>query len=275
MKRILGGFGLLAGASYPFRVIKIFWQNSHLWQYLIIPIILNIILAITIYAWSLYWGWQLVQATFNYLSQWLNPILINLPPWLTVLNYLIISLGFLVQILLIVILLVITGFIFVQFGVLLGSPWYGKLSEKLEQIKTGNIEIIEVGIIRDIWRAILFELKKFILFILVGSICFLLKFLPIIGTFLATIGWITITATLIGIDFLDAPLERRRFSFRRKLAIILTSLPASAGFSLVCLGLISIPLVNLITIPFCVASGTIFFCDRILPRLNNDNLKNV
>ncbi len=39
--------------------------------------------------------------------------------------------------------------------------------------------------------------------------------------------------------------------------------------------LISLPLLNLITIPLCVASGTLFFCDRvltgILPQLNESS----
>ena len=45
--------------------------------------------------------------------------------------------------------------------------------------------------------------------------------------------------------------------------MIRRSLPASAGFGLACLGLVSIPFVNLLSIPLCVAAGTLFFCDRI------------
>jgi CysZ protein len=269
MKQILSGFGLITGASYPFRVLQVFLQNSYLWGYLITPILLNLILGITIYASSLFLGWQLVQKWLLSLSNWLDNLLINSPSWLGILDYLVIALDFLVHLLLIVGLLVITGFLLVQFGVLLGAFWYGQLSEQLEKLKTGKVETIEMGIIRDINRAIFFEIKKLILIIIGGVICLLLNFLPLVGTLFATIGGIIVTATLICIDFLDSPLERRRFSFRKKLSLILTSLPASAGFSLVCLGLISIPLLNLLTIPLCVASGTLFFCDRILPELSD------
>ena len=54
---------------------------------------------------------------------------------------------------------------------------------------------------------------------------------------------------------------------RARLGLIRRSLPASAGFGLVCLGLISIPLVNLLAIPLCVTAGTLFFCDQIWPDL--------
>ncbi len=166
----------------------------------------------------------------------------------------------------IIVLFIVTGFLLTQVGVVLGAPWYGQLSEQLEKVRTGQLQIVEVGIIRDICRAILFELKKLTLIIGVGIPLLLLNFLPGIGTAISTVGGVILTGTIVCLDFLDGPLERRRLNFRDKLGIIWGSLPASAGFSLVCLGLISIPLLNLVTIPLCVASGTLFFCDRILPK---------
>ena len=62
------------------------------------------------------------------------------------------------------------------------------------------------------------------------------------------------------------PLERRRLRFRDKLKIALGGLPATATFSLVSLFLVSIPFVNLLAVPICVAAGTLLFCDRIYPR---------
>jgi CysZ protein len=165
-------------------------------------------------------------------------------------------------------LLILTGFVLTQFGVLLGSPWYGQLSEQLENIRTGKTETIAVGFSKELARAILYELKKLVLIGGGGLFLLLFNFLPGIGTLGTTIGWLVLTAAIVCLDFLDAPLERRRLSFRSKLGIVFRSLPASGSFSLVCLGLISIPLLNLFTIPLCVASGTLFVCDRILPRLS-------
>lgn len=95
----------------------------------------------------------------------------------------------------------------------------------------------------------------------------LLGFVPGLAPLLATFGGLLIPATLVCLDFFDAPLERRRLRFREKVAIVFRALPASASFALLCLLLVSIPLLNLLTIPICVAAGTLFVCDRILPKL--------
>ncbi len=266
MRQALGGFGLLAGTTYPFRALAVFRRKPYLWRYTIIPILLNFVLGIFLYGGLLFFGWQTIQNLTISLSNWLDDLIAYLPAWLGVLEYLIIGLGFLLRLLLAVVLLLLSGFLLTQFGVLLGAPWYGQLSEQLEEICTGQLHSIEVGIVRDLWRAVLFELKKLVLAAIAGVVLLLLNLVPGIGTIASMAGGLTLTATIVCLDFLDPPLERRRLRFREKLAIVFRSLPASASFSLVCLGLISIPFLNLLTIPLCVASGTLFFCDRVLPK---------
>jgi CysZ protein len=236
-----------------------------------VPILVNFVVGVVLYVGLLFFGWESVEGLLINLSNWLETLIAKLPAWLSFLEYLIIGLGFLLHFLLVVGLLLVVGFLLVQFGVLLGAPWYGKLSEQLEKLRTSQLQIVEVGIVRDISRAILFELKKLVLIAGIGLPLLLLNFAPGIGTVVAAVGGITLAAMIVGIDFLDAPLERRRLHFREKLGIVVRSLPASASFSLVCLGLVSIPLLNLFTIPLCVASGTLFFCDRIYPHLPNSS----
>ena len=175
------------------------------------------------------------------------------------------------RLLLVLLLLLVTGFIFLQFGVLLGSPWYGKLSEELELLKLGKLPPMEASLgrtVQDVGRAILYELKKLVLLISIGLPLLLFNFLPGIGTAIASIGYLTLTATIVCLDFFDSALERRRLGFRQKLGVVLKSLPASAAFGLVCLALVSVPLINLLAIPVCVTAGTLFFCDRIQPWLD-------
>ncbi|MGK7936612.1 MAG: EI24 domain-containing protein [Xenococcaceae cyanobacterium] len=266
MVRILSGFGLITGATYPFRALVTFVRNPRLWQYIAIPILVNLVVAIALYSGLLLFGFHIVEDVTFDVSRWLDNIIANLPAWLGFLDYATVGLSFLLRLLLILFLLVATGFLLTQFGVLLGAPWYGQLSEQLEKVCTGKVEIVEVSIFRDIGRAILFELKKLVLIAVVGIPLFLLNFIVGIGTLGSTIGSLTLTVTIVCLDFLDSPLERRRLPFRQKLGLVFRSLPASASFGVVCLGLISIPLLNLFTIPICVASGTLFFCDRILSK---------
>lgn len=267
MRKALGGFGLVAGATYPFRVLAVFRRTPRLWGYVTIPILVNLVVGVALYVGLLFFGWDGVTALTVRLSNWLDSLITNLPAWLGFLEYLIIGVGFLLHFLLVVVLLLLIGFLLVQFGVLVGAPWYGKLSEQLEEIRMGQLQVVEVGMVRDISRALLFELKKLMLAVGVGLLLLLLNLVPGIGTLAAAAGGIAFAALIVCLDFLDAPLERRRLKFREKLGLVLGCLPASASFSLVCLGLVSIPLLNLLTIPLCVASGTLFFCDRIYPKL--------
>jgi CysZ protein len=267
MRHICSGFGLFSGATYPFRALAVFWRQPRLWSYIIVPILLNAILGILLYAGLFVYSGQAIQAAIASLTHWLDTLIANLPTWLGFLDYILLGLGLVLRFLVSLLLFIVTGFLLAQFGVLLGAPWYGQLSEQLEKIRTGYLYKAEVSIFRDLWRAILFELKKLILLVTVGLPLLALNVIPGLGTTLSTMGGITLTATLACLDFLDAPLERRRLSFRQKLGIVFRTLPASASFSLVCLALISVPLLNLVTIPLCVAAGTLFVCDRILPNI--------
>ena len=262
----LSGWGFLTGLGYPLRTFKLLRQTPQLLTYIIIPLVINIILG-----GLLYWQfWNLGNISVDILrfygQQWLDQITQQIPQLIPYLLPLLKGLFWLIIWLWRFTLLIFTGFLLSQVGGLLGSPWYGQLSEKLEKKLLGKLSIQEVGILQDIQRAIAFELKKLVILIGVGVICFGLNFLPGIGTVMATAIGISGTATLTCLDFFDPPLERRRLRFRQKLAMIAQCLPGSAGFGLASLLWISIPIVNLVTIPLCVTAGTLFFCEEIHPR---------
>ena len=261
MVQKLAKIRLLRGGTYPFQVITLFWRTPKLLHYLIMPIVVNFVLGIIFYSALTLFGWQQMGDLINSLSLWLEGFTQNLPNWLGFLTAIVLAIAFTFRIIFIIFLFIITGFVFLQLGVILGSPWYGKLSEALEQHYTGKIENIEIGIIKDISRAILFELKKIILIILVTIPLFITNFLPLLGTLFSTIGSFILTGTIVCLDFFDPPLERRRLKFRSKVGFVIKAFPANITFSAVCLFLISIPFLNLITIPICVAAGTLFFCD--------------
>ena len=268
-KSIWTGFGFLSGLSYPFLAISLLWQNPSLWQYLIVPILVNIIVGITTYI-------LLLRPSLNWFNQVTSSLLIavenylsSLPNWLSFLVSIVGIFTTLIKGLLFVIILILIGLIITQFGGILGSPWYGKLSEKIEIFKTNNLEIIELNILHDIGRAILFELKKIVLTLVITIPLFVSNFIPAFGNLFSIIGSFSLTITLICLDFYDAVLERRRLKFREKLRFVWQGFPSTFGFGIVCLGLISIPLLNLIAIPICVSAGTLFVCDLRQQKQSN------
>ena len=168
LKRILGGFGTLDGATYPFKALITFIKHPRLISYIAIPILVNIVVAIALYSGLLYFGWQIVDGVQADVTVWLDRLIDDLPRWLGFVSYAASGLIMVLRLVLVVILLVATGFLLTQFGVLLGAPWYGQLSEQLEKSRRGKVEIIELNIVSDFTRAILYELKKLVLIALVG-----------------------------------------------------------------------------------------------------------
>ncbi|XZN92426.1 MAG: EI24 domain-containing protein [Microcoleus sp.] len=261
--------GLLAGFTYPLRAFTLLWQTPKLWGYVLIPVVLNFLIGISLYLGLLFPSLSGIDLLVADLSLRFHTLIANLPQWLSFLAVLTIAFGWLLRILLVAGLLLIIGFLLVQFGVILGSPWYGELSQQLELLRNGQLPaeapMSLTSIFQDIKRAIAFEFRKLQILFSFGIPLLVLNFIPGVGSILGSLGGVALGATLVCLDFLDAPLERRRRPFKEKLEILRGSLPASGSFGLVCFGLVSIPLLNLLAIPLCVTAGTLFFCDRIWP----------
>ncbi len=241
---------LLAGLSYPLRALALFSQTPRLWRYVVVPIVVNVVVGAVLYL-----------GLFATLQHQLQVRLEGGPFGAAV--------AAILGLLLAVLLAVAIGFVLVRFGVVLGAPWYGQLSEDLEGILTGHVhkpDRLTVGTAAyEIWRALLFEGKKLALALVVWALSLLLLLIPVAGGILYPVVGIILGAIISGLDFFDGPQERRRYSFRQKLGTIRATLPGSLSFGLVALGLVSIPLVNLLAIPLCVAAGNLFVIERALP----------
>lgn len=238
----------LNGLTAPIRALGLLARAPQLWRYVLVPILVNLLVGATLYAALLLAGFRAIDGA-----------LAALPAWAAVF-------AAVLRALLVLLLLIATGFVLVRFGVVLGSPWYARLSDQLERLRLGGLPEPAAGLaagLRDLARALGFELKKLLLVLVVALGLLLLNALPVAGQLLATAGSIALGATIACLDFLDYPLERRRLSFRAKLAVIRRHLPATAGFGLAALALVSIPLLNLLAIPVCVAAGTLLFCDEM------------
>ena len=203
--------GIVIGFTYPLRALRLFQQHKSLRPYVIVPLVINILLGVVLYSLGIWWGRRVISDLTLRLTTWLEPA------WLDTTVEL---LAPVIQFVLILGLFVILGFVLLQFGGILGSPFYGQLSEKIEILRAGKLELPEslglATILIDIWRAILFELKKLLLLVVIGLPLLLLNFLPGLGTLFATGSGIALAALLICLDMFDAPLERRRLKFRQK-----------------------------------------------------------
>lgn len=238
------------GFTYPWQGAVLLTKNPRLLPYLVFPLLLNLCLGVALYGGLLLPGWG-----------WIETVVNNVPRELEVL------LETALRLLLGLLLLLATGFLIGQFGVILGAPWYGQLSEQVEQLQTDSVPTLESSlarIIQDLGRALLFEAKKLLVIVVIGIPLLLLNLLPIAGTVLASVGGFVLFAWVTGLSFVDPPLERRRLGFRQKVAHFTQMGPAGWSFSLVSFGLLNIPLLNLLVVPILITAGTLLYCEKFL-----------
>ncbi len=266
--------GAIAGATYPLRALVFLSQTPALWGCVIMPIVVNVVVGAILSVLLLLPGWQWIdQWTAGVpaaLAQWTTHAPFGLGRWLAWLPAIGSTVDDVLRVLLTIVLLVVTGLLLVQFGAIFGAPWYGNLAEQIERNRMGQLPTGAPNLgraLQDIGRAVTFQVKKLLLTAAVGIPLLLLSFVPVLGS-VASLAELALFALLVGLDFLDPPLERRRLSFRAKLDVLWRTFPASLSFSFVCLSLVSVPLLNLLTVPLCIAAGTLYCCDRVLPNLS-------
>lgn len=244
---------LLAGLTYPLRALALINRTPRLWGFVIVPILVNLAVGAVLYL-------GLFATLLGQIRAGLGGADTELGGALVVL------LGALLA----VALAVVIGFLMVRFGVVLGAPWYGQLSEELEGMVTGRARSpgrMSLGSLSyEIWRALLFEMKKLALAVSLWISSLLLLLLPIAGAPLYAAVGLLVGALISCLDFFDGPQERRRLSFRQKLGTIRATLPGSLSFGLAAFALVSIPVVNLLAIPLCVVAGNLFVLEQAPAR---------
>lgn len=267
---------LSAGVAYPLEALLLLLRSPRLLSLVIMPIGVNTVLGVLLYLGVLVPGWQFISQLSTGLPAGTAAWVATLPPWLSqVLGWIPAGVGFLddiLQAILAIALFMILGLLLVQFGAIVGAPWYGNLAEQVERHRMGQLPSSTMSLgraLKDVWRAIAFQGKKLVLLAIVAPLLLLVSVLPL-GGLVASTGWLVLAIVLVLLDFIDPPLERRRFSFRTKLGLVGKTFPASATFGFVCLWLISIPFLNLLTVPLCVVAGTLFCCDYALAGLTRD-----
>jgi CysZ protein len=237
------------GAFLPFRALGFLRRHRELWGFVLVPVLINVVVGFVLYTGLFVTGLRAVDGLIPEGGFWVD------------------FLQGLLQFLFAVALFVGIGFLMVRFGVVLGAPWYGQLSERSEHLLLGNVPpqtpLSPATIARDIGRALLFELKKLTLTLAVVIPLFVLGFIPVAGQIIGLVGGIALGAVIACLDFFDGPQERRRRSFRAKLGYVLTHMPASGLFGVIAAFLCAVPLLNLLAIPLCVVAGTMFYCEQL------------
>ncbi len=236
-----GGIGGVAYFSEGFRLIK----QPGLRLFVIAPMILNTLI--------FYW---MVTASYDLFGGWMTSLMSYLPDWLGFLEWLFWPLYA-------VAIVMILAYCFVAVANLIGSPFYGVLSEKVERELTGQDPESDDDwreLIATIPRSIGRELRKLLYYLPRAIPLLLIGVLPIPGVnLIGAAAWFLFSSWMMTLQYVDYPADNNKMSFSDLKQFASERRWSSLSFGMLVYGVAMIPLVNLVAVPAAVCGATAFW----------------
>ncbi|PIE44258.1 MAG: sulfate transporter CysZ [Gammaproteobacteria bacterium] len=236
------GKGFTEGAGYFKQGLSLIKEPAFRW-FVITPLLLNI----AVFALFFYFAGEVYSSLVNWFMGFL-------PEWLAFLSWLLwLVYGTLV--------VVILAYGFVMAANLIGSPFYGILSELVQKKLAGQVPEVAGGwqaVLASIPQAIFRESSKILYYLPRAIGLLVLGFIPIINLFAAVL-WFLFSSWMMAIQYVDYPSDNNRQKFgvmRRKLAL---DRGQALGFGMPVFIGSMIPVVNLVIVPAAVCGATAYW----------------
>jgi CysZ protein len=158
-----------------------------------------------------------------------------------------------------------TGYVSTLAVLLLTSPFHALLSERVEELVTGEPIPSSDSFGRallEVPRAFLREVRKLLTYLPVALGMLLLTIIPVLNAF-APLGWFLLGAWMMSLQFIDYPMDNHRLPFRDVREACAAKRASTIGFGGTVAFFTGIPLVNLIVIPAAVIGATLLWCDEL------------
>ena len=234
------------GARYLLRGARLL-THPKLRAFVLVPLVVNILI----------FG-SLIGVGFGYLSGLMDAMLGAIPGWLSFIEWILWPL-------IVVSISLITGYLFTAVALIIASPFNALLSEKTEELVTGQkVEGVEgfgaavMGIPRGIFR----EIAKLLYYIPMALFVLLASIIPGINA-LAPALWFLLGAWMMSIQFMDYPLDNHELGFRDVKDAVRERRLTSMGFGGVVALCTGIPIVNFFVVPSAVVGATLLWCDEL------------
>ncbi|HDZ61677.1 MAG TPA: sulfate transporter CysZ [Nitrospirae bacterium] len=147
---------------------------------------------------------------------------------------------------------------------LLGSPFNGLLSEKVECYLSGSAFEDSGGlrgIISGILPSIKSELRKLLYFLILAGGVLILSLIPIINI-ISPFLWILFTSWTLSLEYIAYPMENHQIYFSGARAGLRKRKALGLGFGMAAMTATLIPLVNFVVMPAAVAGATAMWVER-------------
>jgi len=146
---------------------------------------------------------------------------------------------------------------FTAVTLLIGDPFYERISELVEDRFGGVPDGVEVGFWRSLARSLVDSVRLVGLSILVGIPLFVLGLLPFVGqTVIPALG-AAIGGWLLALELTGVPFQRRGQRLRHRRKALRAQLPLTLGFGVAVFLCFLLPLGAVLLMPAAIAGGTL------------------
>ncbi|GIE97903.1 EI24 domain-containing protein [Paractinoplanes rishiriensis] len=146
---------------------------------------------------------------------------------------------------------------FTAVTLLIGDPFYERISERIEDRFGGVPNAVEVRFWPSLGRSLVDSLRLIGLSVLIGIPLFLLGFVPVIGQTVIPVLGATVAGWLLAVELSGVPFQRRGQRLRQRRHALWTQRPLVLGFGVAVFCCFLIPLGAILLMPAAVAGATL------------------
>ncbi|SNY04994.1 EI24 domain-containing protein [Paractinoplanes atraurantiacus] len=146
---------------------------------------------------------------------------------------------------------------FTAVTLLIGDPFYERISELVEDQFGGVPDGVEAGFWPSLARSLVDSLRLIGLSILVGIPLFLLGFLPLVGQTVIPVLGGAVGGWLLAVELTGVPFQRRGRRLRHRRAILKQNKALALGFGVAVFCCFLIPLGAILLMPAAIAGATL------------------
>nr|WP_249999475.1 EI24 domain-containing protein [Actinoplanes sp. M2I2] len=146
---------------------------------------------------------------------------------------------------------------FTAVTLLIGDPFYERISELVEERFGGVPDEVEVGFWPSLRRSLADSLRLIGLSVLIGVPLFLLGFVPVVGQTVIPVLGAAVGGWLLAVELTGVPFQRRGQRLTRRRAVLAANRPLALGFGVAVFCCFLIPLGAILLMPAAIAGATL------------------
>tara|TARA_R110000868_G_scaffold410505_4_gene698846 strand:- start:88563 stop:89285 length:723 start_codon:yes stop_codon:yes gene_type:complete len=232
-----------SGMQYFFRGMSML-THPKLRNYVIIPLLINIVLFAAL-------SW----VGYHYFSQFVHWMDSFIPHWLQWLSWIL-------WILFAIADLVIMAYTFTLIANIIAAPFNSSLSERVQELITGEKKSASaLSQVKDIPRSV-GRAGLWLLYYIPRAIFFAILFLIPGVNAAAPFTWFAFNAWVMSVQYMDYPMDNNGHSFKHMRELLSQQRGTNLGFGSGVLLITMIPIINFVAMPAAVIGATLLWCER-------------